>query len=328
MLRLCDTVLELMIQRTAKRPTGINYTDKLVDGNTSPHRMPSDSKGLQGIIVQISNKVTNILLDSGSSIEAFILLLEIRKSQIRVFSLSSLSKRTGISKSYLSEIISKKKSLQKKHLLELGRFLKLGHLEQNCFECLHEFDKAKNHEQKSEALKNLNTARKILRLVAHEEMPSSSLLLLEFDIYAAFGLFGGTPTREQLCEHFSRVPKLEVIDILNTLLRRKAILQNEAGRYEYTKQGFVFNASERPAAFLEIWRQSIQDALAQLPKWSTRGTESCFVSYVVSIKKEHMIESLEKFKKQLLQFAASSDSDEADGLVRINAQVYPLEFGG
>ena len=43
------------------------------------------------------------------------------------------------------------------------------------------------------------------------------------------------------------------------------------------------------------------------------------------MKKDLYKESLEMFKNQLLQFAAASDSSEADGLVRINVQVYPLE---
>jgi hypothetical protein len=34
--------------------------------------------------------------------------------------------------------------------------------------------------------------------------------------------------------------------------------------------------------------------------------------------------SLESFKNQILLFAANSDSPEADSVVRINVQIYPV----
>jgi uncharacterized protein (TIGR02147 family) len=278
----------------------------------------------EGYKMKLEAEICGALLEAVYLPEALQKLIDLKKKKIKTFSLATLSKKCGLSKSYLSEVITGKKPLHLRAAPELGKALGLGYLEAACFEALLLHDRAKTLDEKALTLSALEKSKKILRMVAHEETAATTVTLLEFDVYAAFGVFGGTPTKVQLCAFFSHVPRLDVYHAIDALVLRKAIEKEGNDRLKYTTQGFVFNASEKSGSFFDLWKQSLADASTQLPNWAHRPNESCFASYVVSVKKELYMASLEQFKNQILTFAANSDAADADALVRINVQIYPV----
>jgi uncharacterized protein (TIGR02147 family) len=273
--------------------------------------------------MQLDPEVTKLLLE-GDSVQSVLLgLLAIRKDRQKTFSLSILAKKSGFSKSFLSEVISGKKKLLSKNLEHLAAPLGMGYLETKCLEGLLLLEKSKSDEERFLKNHELESARRVLRLVASESV-NSGLRLLEFDVYAAFGVFQGSPTKEQLFSIFPNLPKLEVQNALYSLLEKNAVKANGDDTFSYSSSGLVVNATDRAGAFLEIWKQSLQDATRQLPKWASHKESSCFASYVVSVNLKKYQDCLENFKNQIFQFASVCDSNEADTLVRINVQIYPV----
>ena len=274
--------------------------------------------------MKLEAEICQILSEESNLSEVLRQIIDFKKKKLKTFSLATLGKKCGLSKSYLSEVISGKKNLHLRAAPELAKALGLGHLEAACFEALLVHDRAKSPTEKSESLIALTRSKRILRMVARDEPASSTLTLLELDVYAAFGVYGGTPSKAQLCTFFSHVLRSDVYSAIDALMLRGAVEKQSHEKLKYTAQGFVFNASEKSVSFFELWKQSLMDATHQLSEWAHRPNESCFSSYVVSVRKDLYMASLEQFKNQILTFAANSDAVDADALIRINVQIYPV----
>lgn len=274
--------------------------------------------------MQIDYEVAQILLSSCTSSEAIRRLVELRRSRVRTFSLAVLSRRSSISKSYLSEVISAKKNLNIKYVAKLAQSLQLGFLETECLKALVEVDRRPEGVEAATAEARVAKARRVLRLLSKEEDLPEKFDLLAFDLYASFGMFGQHPTADQLCHLFSDRPRSDVLRCLESLVERQAIHQRPDGTYAYTENGLVVVTGKSIRNFVPVWRQAALDAIEQMPFWADRREESCFTSYVISVKMEDYRRSLEELKSRLIQFASAVDSTEADSLVRVNVQVFPI----
>lgn len=278
--------------------------------------------------MQLDAEVVRILKDAADGSDALARLFELKRSRAKTFTLGVIARRTDLSKSYLSEVFSGKKRLNPRYGDALSRCLGLSFMEQACLRALVARDAAKDPDDKARFTAELAQVRRALGLVSLSEMQGGEGLLFAFDLYASFGLFGNAPTEKQLRALFKEKPHHEVSECLRFLLRTGAVAQ-EGDVFRYTDKGVVVSTEGKGAdAYMPYWRGAIEDALRNLSTWAPRREESCFTSYVVSVKMEEYKARLEELKASLLKFASACDSAEGDALVRMNLQIFPVRTTG
>jgi uncharacterized protein (TIGR02147 family) len=266
-------------------------------------------------------EISVILVGSQTIAELILGILEHKKISHPSFTASSLAKRAQISRSYLSEVLSGKKKISKTAAISVRSALGLLHLESGYFDAILQKELAKTENEKIEAQKEVNICLKLLQSVRGERQVPEGATLLAFDIYAAIGMFGNSgASLAQLKALFQQHLGLEVQGALKWLVA-KGVLKTENENYFYTKSGLVFSAAEGSLRE-DFWRESLQDSVKNLGKFAD---EDCyFSSYSVSVQKKHAKKILSEMKKLIFEKLTELDSPEADGLMRLNIQMYPI----
>ena len=244
--------------------------------------------------------------------QALLAVFEIQKARRKTFSLAVLAERSGVSKSYLSEVMSGKKKLNARYVPALASALKLGLLEGACLEALAKGD--------DEAVRK---AKRVLALLSLAETPPNRDTLMAFDAYAALSLFRSPPTYAQMAQLFEGESAARVYESIDALVRSGSLVKSASGELRYSEKGMVHNVMRNTEDFVGYWQAALDDARARVTTQAERKDVTCFLSYAVSVKRDVYAAALENLKKTIFEFATSVETQEADMLVRLNVQVYP-----
>jgi transcriptional regulator with XRE-family HTH domain len=265
-------------------------------------------------------EISKILVGCTTTPGAIEQLLIFKKATQKSYSAANLARRANISRSYLSEVISGKKKLTKSAANSIRNALGLVYLEAGYFDALFLKDSAKTAAESENAQRELNLCLKMLQSVNQENEVPEGATLLSFDIYASVSLFGKRgATLADFKSLFRSEIGLELQAALQWLVSKQVLVVNE-GRYSYSKLGLVFSASEGRLRE-DFWRASIQESLKNIGKF--KDSESFFSSYAVSVETNRGPEILAQFKKLIFERLTEFDSPQADGLMRLNIQMYP-----
>ncbi len=160
-------------------------------------------------------------------------------------------------------------------------------------------------------------------IIPHPESQGFSGFTME--VFCAFGLYGGHPTRAMLVDYFGRDRAFEVDDSLRELNKAGFIAEEEGG-FKLLESSTHYAFSEGADGFqhLEFLRQAIYASVQAASTWFSRKADSHFESMILSVRSSEYRVALQKLKADLLAWEAGLETQEADSLIRVNVQIHPL----
>jgi len=270
--------------------------------------------------------VYNQFLASDKPSTIFRALFERKKQTHPHFSIAQLCKACGIpSRGYLSEFLNGKRRLNSRYWKNFikcfgltGRLATAGHL-------LFEIEAADEIEERQQLQEKLDSLKRSFKKV-EESFPSRLHgMVFAAEVYCAFGLYGNSPSKEQLKGYFGRSRALDVEYALACLMGIEVIgLNPETQRYFIRENTIRFTDSEDSGMTMNSFHQyAVQDAERAFKKWYS-SQDAYFETIMISVKKNRLAEFIEKVKDHSILTAQEVESTEADILIRFNVQIYPL----
>lgn len=277
------------------------------------------------------NQIRDILLSATNSSEALLQIYQLRKLKQSTLSLAKLCQLTGIkSKGYLSEVFAGKKLIGLDYFSRLASALNLVGIENECLRLLVEMDQTVDEKSKRTLKKKLAGLRKSLVLLESTDSQEKPFKLFEFEVYCAFGLFQGRPSRHDLLGFFGRERFQEIDRTLQSLKERSWIEPAETEgaegplRWQLVRDQVLFANDKQNTNHREFLRQAISDAADNLEAWYGKREQAHFESFIISVKSEDYNRELQAFRERLLVLCSQLETTEGDQLVKINLQAYPL----
>lgn len=249
------------------------------------------------------------------------------KAQDAKYSLSYFCRRAGIpSTGYLSDVIAGRRRLNKRYVCKLAEAFGLVRQQADFFYALHALDCAKSEEDRLKLTAAVERHRKVLAAM-QTKLPSSGVeqLFFALEVFGAFGLFGGRPTTLQLKTYYKGRCALDKVDAATKLLVSMGMIEATSdGAWQPCANYVLFSESHMDVSFVDYVRMAIEHASKNVATWSPRRELSHFEAAVLSVDSKRWQEKLAAFKDDLLSIQTDLVSDNADMLVRLNVQAYPL----
>lgn len=269
--------------------------------------------------------VNSILLQSKSSSEMIDRIFKESRKHDSSQSLAKLAKFAGIaSRGYLSEVCSGKKTLHTRYVNKLGGALSLSALQTKFL--FKQILKERGGVVMNEAKLNAELAKlKKALMTSYTKLPDSfadNPKVLE--IFCAFGLFGNRPSEEDLISYFGARHRSRIEDAIEKLQVAGLIREVDLHLELVENADYFFNQPGSAKKYIRILKNALKETQAKLPIWFERRDESLFDTTVISTTTRHYHEALNKFRGYLCEAKADMESQEADILIRLNVQVYPL----
>ena len=248
-------------------------------------------------------------------------LLNERCNKNPALSLRSFAFRLGLSASYLSRVLSRKRNLSPAMALQISRKLKLTEQETNYFVSLTEIEQSQNEQEKTELLKKLTRRyRNISEIISLEQFK----LISQWYHFAILALVKTSDFREDF----------------SWMAERLGISPNEA-RLAYerlNKLGFLKknngivmplnNANVKSpedisvVAIRENHKEQLQKAVNALDEINLELRE--FMNLAVNINVKDVKIAKNMIRDFINQFNSQLDRDSSDEVFQLNIQFYPL----
>ena len=288
---------------------------------------------ISGAIMENLVDTSNLLLSSHDSTEALDRVYKAIKLKKNNLTLANLCKKSGISsKGYLSDVLKGKRFLNMKYLDGLTTALEIKGINFEYFKILLERDLTKDPSAKTLWSTKLEELKKAYRIVKTSEPVPQDTALIEFELFCAFGLFKGTPSRKQLLQYFGKDRAFEIDEALHHLEAKGWIekISNPKNSTNENQWGLVvnqiaFSDDKGNMSHEDFLRQAIISAAENVSQWHGKKAEAHFESFIISVKEETYKEILADLKDQLLSWHSKLETTQADQLIRFNVQIYPIK---
>lgn len=248
-------------------------------------------------------------------------LFTARKKSSSKFSLTWLCRRAGIpTKGNLSDVMRGRRKLSSKYIRPLGKAFGLSGVDLTFFCRLFEWESCRNKELKQELYEELELIRKVLRIRWIEN--NMALHPLSLLVFATFGLFSNRARIDQLQQTLNTYDKDEVEKALEALVAR-GLAKSDGEYFSPSVDQVMFSGKENfepQSHFVEV---SLIEAQERAPKiW--KDPDTFFSATILSTKFETYLKELDSLRESVSRLHARLENPQADTLVRVNLQVYPL----
>jgi len=277
--------------------------------------------------------INQVLIPCESGTQAIESLVTYRRLQDARFSHRYHAKKMGLSSTgLLSDVISGRRKLPQKLWLPLCGSLGLDELGSECLCLLLERDAATVPVRKQELNRKVRALKKALVMPLLSFSGEAREMYFASQVYAAFSLFGNRPTRQDLRAFFG-VNSVSAIDKAIVHLKNLKLIGEHgpnlhlASDLESTQIEMKATNESRPEMRLEDRRnvhlEALEDAKRCCGLWFGQRTVSNFNVAVVSVSRAKYESQVQEFRNMVAKFVADLESDEADMLVTVVAQLSP-----
>lgn len=264
-----------------------------------------------------------ILVSAQSPSEAVQRLFNLEKSRNLKFSLSLLSKRSGIgSRGYLSEIVRGKKNISPKKAEKIAKGLNLDSLEKECFQNLVLLAHSKKSSNKAELMAELELSRQALQ-ISSMPMPSTALMkFFAFEVFCVFSLFKNEASQQQLANYFGIERKDDVVAAIAEL-QSWGLIKFRDEKFVVEKPFVLFHEGAAKNKHIEFLRYRLDDAKLHAAKWFSQPENALLISVMIAANSKHYQKWLEQTKSLLKKQMSKIETKRADTLLNFNVQIYP-----
>ncbi len=275
-------------------------------------------------MAKIATSVPSALSAAETSGEALVNLLNLYKEAARPMSLAAICKKSGIpSKGYLSDVLNGRRKISRKYWETICDAFGLEGASRRHLQLLIKRDYA---DGKDKTKFNADLAA-VMRSYEMPEVEFPKTLknpILACDIFAAFAIFSGSPTRNQLVKLFGR-SRYEECDLTLASLEKHNLIERSGSRYLLKFRNIRFLDKPGPGLMLKDFiKSSIASAAEEVEHQIADSKNTFFESLVVSIKQEDLPRAIANLRGLLEQWVLSIEQEAADALLRYNVQIFPV----
>ena len=148
---------------------------------------------------------------------------------------------------------------------------------------------------------------------------------LAHEVYCAISTFEVAPTTEDLRKYFSRELRYDVERAID-FLQKEGLIKIEGQRLAHSSSSSynIINSKSNPEEEMLYLRERIKSAEQEISNWYKRKNLSFFGNSIISVKKEDYENALTDFKNYILARSLELETENADMLISVNFQIYPL----
>lgn len=169
----------------------------------------------------------------------------------------------------------------------------------------------------------LKIARKTLSVKFLKAKNKLQDILFLTELFCAFGLFENKPSFAELQAYFDRRSHEEISKGLNALIEY-GVVKMHNDHYVIIKDNIMFLDLDDKKAHMDILKQAIEQSLAAVELWFDKTQQAYFEHTIISTTEAEYSEFIKKIKKQHIQNVNSLESAQANILVKVCLQTYPL----
>ena len=269
--------------------------------------------------------VRDALLGAANSSEALRSLYQHYKQTNKKYSLPFLCRQAGIpSSGYLSDVLQGKRRLHAKYKAGIVRAFQLPKPASTYLRLLIDIDNEKKAERLAALREKLAALRKALGGAVISSAANLHRLFFALEVFCAFGLFHNAPTRADLCSYFQSREGSEIDAAVEALKELHLAREESDGTLRVITSQVFFPGDQQGLSHFDFLRLALMHAAETMERWYNQRATSHYESTIISVKREHFLQVLPDFKARLLMLASELESGEADMLIRLNVQLYPL----
>lgn len=251
-------------------------------------------------------------------------LFQERQKENTKLSLATLCKKAHIpSKGLLADILSGRRKVPLRHAKNLGLALGLDHLESEYLAVLVQLEQEKQASEKQKLKLQLQTIEKSLKIAFVKESGPITKFPFAFEVFCAFGLFEGKPTRSNLANFFGKTRFQEIDQALHNL-ERGNFIKRDGERFVMAGDQHVLFENSTAEDHLQFVKSSINDAAVRAEDHFSNKQSAFFESVVLSVRSNAYKKHLSELRQESLKWQSALETQDADMLVRYNIQIYPV----
>lgn len=264
------------------------------------------------------------LADVERAHEALALLIRRSKALDPKQSLGFLAKKAGIpSTGYLSDVMSGRRVLHAKYRDALLDALSVTGTVRSFVTVLLAIEDLDGGTGSEELLKERDAIRKVLRQQSRQFPERLAGMFFAFEVFAAFGLSGQKATRDQLRAFFGVGRGVEIERALGLLLQ-SGLIERDGDAFRIVNDQFYFIGKDG-MSHIDYLTMALREAEEKVSAWYDKPDESFFVSSILSVKDAVYRAKLPELKARMKRVESDLETGDADRLIRVNVQVYPLD---
>lgn len=241
-------------------------------------------------------------------------------------SLAWLANRLDLnSKSNISDFFNGRRSLAPQYWPPLFQALKISDpLEVKALTQLLSFEREKNLLKKQEFKHGFDSTLKLLRSKKLSEL--GSLTPYDAETICAFGMIDeNADALQELQKVFPRRSPMNIKNTLDKLLKLNIVVKNDQDQLHLNHSDIYYprNSEQDTVDYLLDCFKSGNDLYRK--KLYQDHTFSYFESIAVSVNKKEYSKTLKKIKNFVNGLVEELETSDADEVVRLNFQIYPVE---
>lgn len=270
----------------------------------------------------VATDVINALLTAESSSEALKNLYLLMKESSEKKSLPYLCRRAGISSAgYLSDVMNSKRRLHIKYREGIIRALGIKGHPAKFLHAMITIDNEKDEEKLLKMRSNLNSLRKLLSVEYRNIGDNAATFFFALEVFCAFGIFQNQPQVADLMRYFSR-HEADEIEVAIGALERMNLVRREPDRLTLVSSQVDFFGEK--ISQMEYLKLAFSHGVQSLSQWFDMPNLSLFSSTNISVNQKDYESKLDKFREAVELVRSDLEASDADMVVRLNIQIYPL----
>ncbi len=273
----------------------------------------------------MDDELRSALAEATTASAALSAAMRLGKAKNAKLTLGFVARRAGIpSTGYLSDVMSGRRRLSHKYREGLFAAVGVEGTGADLLRVLCALEDEPDEEERSKLEREREALRKFLRQQSRSMPERLAGMFFAFEVFGALGLSGQRASRAQLRAFFGAGRGVEIERALAILLQAGLVERRGEDFHAVTDQ-INFFGGEDGMSHLDYLTMALRDAEKRVSDWYGKKDESFFSSSIISVKDSTYRAALPSIKDGIRRMESEIESGEADRIVRVSVQIYPLE---
>lgn len=266
---------------------------------------------------------SEVLMRSENPNQAFKALFALKKAEDPSFSFTRLMKEGGfLSKGHLSQLMSGKKPLVKRHLAALEAAFALNENQRAYLALLIDIERETDTIELERLRSERMVMEKLLRMKTTDSVGPGRKPFFEVDVFSAISLFRTPPSFADLLKIFGEENHALLAASLAFLVT-DGVLACADGRYRRLCPVTTFGLEGARFEYLNFLQNSL-GTLRDLCRDKKNMDAIAMQTFTVSVKMSEYQKLIPRIHKVIGDMVLELETPDADTLVRFNTQVFPV----
>lgn len=253
-------------------------------------------------------------------------LWQLFQDQNPTLSLTHLCQSAGLrSKGHVSDMIHGRRQLSAHRAEAFGRALGLSGTSLRIFTTYAELNQTQTDKSKKRLTEKLEKLTKSVKIDQRLTPIAFEPHDLSFEVFCAIGLFKSSCRYTDLVNFFGKEQTARIDQSIEQL-HNLGVISKEGQNIRLLTSQIAFRGGS--TGHQNFIRMSLADAREKLPRLFEKREEAHFETVLLSVKKSEYKKFLDHIRDDVAYWRSTLETEQADEIVRINLQVYPISRRG